>query len=118
MRPLLKFVALIAALAGPTALAGRVERGNLVYDNIPEAPAGLVSTLNAYLNARQATPLAWSPSGQLLIATRFGDTIEQDKQALLHPARSLAAAAAEPMSAFQEVERARDRQPFAAHQDG
>src|SRR5476649_2395351 len=52
--------------------ASRVERG-LTFDNIPEAPAGLADQLAGYLNARQATPLGWSPKGQLLIATRFGD---------------------------------------------
>ncbi len=36
----------------------------------PEAPPNLA----AYLDAREATPLGWSPKGQLLIATRFGDT--------------------------------------------
>ncbi len=29
--------------------------------------------MDGYLSARQATPLGWSPKGQLLIATRFGD---------------------------------------------
>jgi hypothetical protein len=51
----------------------RVERGNLTYENIPEAPADLTDKLDGYLNARQASPLSWSPKGQLLIATRFGD---------------------------------------------
>ena len=55
------------------AALGRVERGNLTFDNIPEAPANLAEKLDGYLNARQATPLGWSPKGQLLIATRFGD---------------------------------------------
>ena len=53
--------------------ASRVERGNLIFDNIPEAPADLTDGLDAYLSARQATPLGWSPKGQLLITTRFGD---------------------------------------------
>jgi dipeptidyl aminopeptidase/acylaminoacyl peptidase len=53
--------------------ASRVERGNLIFDNIPEAPADLSEKLDEYLNARQATPLGWSPKGQLLIATRFAD---------------------------------------------
>src|ERR1700674_3801514 len=53
--------------------APRVERGNLIYDNIPDAPADLADTLDGYLSARQATPLGWSPKGQLLISTRFGD---------------------------------------------
>jgi dipeptidyl aminopeptidase/acylaminoacyl peptidase len=47
--------------------------GNLTFDNIPEPPAGLREKLDAYLNARQATPLGFSPKGQLLITTRFGD---------------------------------------------
>jgi dipeptidyl aminopeptidase/acylaminoacyl peptidase len=51
----------------------RVERGNLTFENIPEAPVGLTDKLDRYLNARQALPLGWSPKGQLLIATRFAD---------------------------------------------
>jgi dipeptidyl aminopeptidase/acylaminoacyl peptidase len=57
----------------PALGLSRAERGNLIFDNIPEAPAELVDKLEAYLNARQATPLGWSPKGQLLISTRFGD---------------------------------------------
>jgi dipeptidyl aminopeptidase/acylaminoacyl peptidase len=66
---------LAAALSAHVAAAAlaRVERGNLTFENIPEAPAGLAEKLDGYLNARQATPLGWSPKGQLLIATRFGD---------------------------------------------
>ena len=58
-----------AQAAGPS----HVERGNLTFDNIPEAPQDLVERLDGYLNARQATSLGWSPKGELLIATRFGD---------------------------------------------
>lgn len=54
----------------------RVERGNLTYENIPAAPPELAAKLSGYLSARQATPLDWSPKGQLLIATRFAD-VEQ-----------------------------------------
>jgi len=66
---------LVAPLsAGSAALgASRVERGSLTYENIPQAPADLAEKLDGYLNARQATPLGWSPKGQLLIATRFAD---------------------------------------------
>jgi dipeptidyl aminopeptidase/acylaminoacyl peptidase len=53
--------------------ASRVERGNLIFDNIPDASAELTDTLDGYLAARQATPLGWSPKGQLLISTRFGE---------------------------------------------
>jgi dipeptidyl aminopeptidase/acylaminoacyl peptidase len=56
--------------------ATRVERGALTFDNIPIAPAELAEKLDGYLSARQASPLGWSPKGQLLISTRFGD-VEQ-----------------------------------------
>src|SRR3984893_12943351 len=56
--------------------ASRVERGNLIFANIPAAPADLTDSVDGYLSARQATPLGWSPKGQLLISTRFGD-VEQ-----------------------------------------
>jgi dipeptidyl aminopeptidase/acylaminoacyl peptidase len=68
--------ALLAAslLTDSAAFAdSHVERGNLIFENIPRAPAGLAEKLEGYLNARQATPLGWSPKGQLLIATRFAD---------------------------------------------
>jgi dipeptidyl aminopeptidase/acylaminoacyl peptidase len=42
-------------------------------DGIPTPPPDL-RRLDDYLNARQARTLGWSPKGQLLIATRFGDT--------------------------------------------
>src|SRR5271156_3304029 len=73
----MKRIYLLLLLATPLMAASptveRATRGNLTFDNIPEAPAELVDKLDAYLNARQATPLGWSPKGQLLIATRFGD---------------------------------------------
>ena len=63
------------AIAAPAeaVAAPRVERGNLIYDNIPDAQPELRDKLDAYLNARQATPLGFSPKGALLISTRFGD---------------------------------------------
>src|ERR1700723_3265161 len=69
---------LLLLLAAPflldaSAAAPRGERGNLIFDNISEPTAGLTEKLDAYLSARQATPLGFSPKGQLLIATRFGD---------------------------------------------
>src|SRR3979409_393326 len=57
----------------PAVGSPRGERGNLIFDNIPEPTAGLSEKLDAYLDARQATPLGFSPKGQLLITTRFGD---------------------------------------------
>jgi dipeptidyl aminopeptidase/acylaminoacyl peptidase len=75
------FLLLLAAtapflIAAPAAALPRLERGNLIFDNIPETAPALSEKLDAYLNARQATPLGFSPQGQLLIFTRFGD-VEQ-----------------------------------------
>lgn len=70
-RPLL--LAAAASLLAAGALAARVERGALTFDNIPEAPAALEDSLDGYLSARQAVPLGFSPKGQLLITTRFAD---------------------------------------------
>jgi dipeptidyl aminopeptidase/acylaminoacyl peptidase len=68
----LLFAAALAAGA-EAAVLPRVERGSLIFDNIPEPAVGSVEELDRYLNARQATPLGFSPKGQLLISTRFGD---------------------------------------------
>src|SRR6202521_2603438 len=57
----------------PALAVSRVERGNLTFDNIPEAPADLAEKLDGYLKARRGAPGGWPPQGQLLIATRFGD---------------------------------------------
>jgi dipeptidyl aminopeptidase/acylaminoacyl peptidase len=61
--------------AGAEGAASRVERGDLIFDNVPDAPAGH-EVLDGYLAARDASPLSWSPKGQLLIATRFGDVAQ------------------------------------------
>jgi len=63
-----------AVLFGAQAMGlPRVERGTLILDNVPDLPPGSSDKLDAYLSARQATPLGFSPKGQLLISTRFGD---------------------------------------------
>jgi dipeptidyl aminopeptidase/acylaminoacyl peptidase len=48
-------------------------RGNLVFDNVPELAADPADKLDAYLGGREAAALGWSPHGELLIATRFGN---------------------------------------------
>jgi dipeptidyl aminopeptidase/acylaminoacyl peptidase len=61
-------------LSGASAMGSpRVERGNLIFDNIPAAAIGSPGRLDGYLSGRQAAPLGFSPKGQLLISTRFGD---------------------------------------------
>jgi dipeptidyl aminopeptidase/acylaminoacyl peptidase len=61
-------LAVSAAIAAPI-----VVRGNLVLDGVPEQPADAADTLDAYLGARDARPLGFTPKGALLIVTRFGD---------------------------------------------
>lgn len=58
------------------AATSHVERGSLVFDNIPEASAELSTKVDAYLSGRDATPLGWSPKGELLISTRFGEVAQ------------------------------------------
>src|SRR5271155_5205368 len=73
----MKRIYLLLLLATPLMAASptveRATRGNLTFENIPQAPPELTEKLAGYLNARQAAPLGWSPKGQLLIATRFAD---------------------------------------------
>jgi dipeptidyl aminopeptidase/acylaminoacyl peptidase len=56
--------------------AAHGERGGLVLDGVPELDAATSDVLDGYLGARQAAPLGWSPRGQLLITTRFGETAQ------------------------------------------
>jgi dipeptidyl aminopeptidase/acylaminoacyl peptidase len=64
-------------MAGAAAAAPPTIRGNLIYDGIPDRPPAVPDasdTLDAYLSARQAALLGFTPKGQLLISTRFGET--------------------------------------------
>ncbi|HEX4243026.1 MAG TPA: alpha/beta fold hydrolase [Steroidobacteraceae bacterium] len=75
MRAAAALAAALVVSASPAATAV-TKRGSLTFDNVPEAPAALREKLDAYLGARQATTHGFSPKGQLLIGTRFGD-VEQ-----------------------------------------
>jgi dipeptidyl aminopeptidase/acylaminoacyl peptidase len=76
---------LLSLLAAPVFAAGVVwsapasVRGNLILDGVPE-PSALtadkIDELDAYLSARQASPLGFTAKGQVLIATRFGESDE------------------------------------------
>jgi len=52
----------------------RVERGNLVLEDMPEIPAALIERLDQYQNTRSAGFASWLNDGGILISTRFGDT--------------------------------------------
>lgn len=77
-------LALVLALSAVTAPAQtapakveRVENGNIVTENIPAVDAALGEKLSAYLAARSASMLDWTPDGKgILITTRFGETFQ------------------------------------------
>jgi dipeptidyl aminopeptidase/acylaminoacyl peptidase len=55
----------------------RVERGNLVTENVPATPQSIKDRIRQYLNTRGASFQDWSPDGKsILITTRFGDTTQ------------------------------------------
>src|SRR5215469_8697312 len=58
----------------PAQSLGRVERGEIIFDNIPPSDKALNERLERYLQSREATFLDWLPDGSMLIATRFADT--------------------------------------------
>jgi dipeptidyl aminopeptidase/acylaminoacyl peptidase len=66
---------LLLLLPGPLlAEVERVERGNLVLEDIPPIPASLVERIEQYQHTRSAAFQDWLPDGGILITTRFGDT--------------------------------------------
>ena len=58
----------------PAQSLGRVERGALIFDNIPPPDQALNARLDRYLHSREATFLDWLSDGSMLIGTRFADT--------------------------------------------
>ncbi|HLT91557.1 MAG TPA: hypothetical protein VKZ85_11475 [Woeseiaceae bacterium] len=66
-------LALVAAAADPVPVE-RIERGNLVIENIPEVPRSLQDRLLQYENTRSAYFAGFTADGGLLIRTRFAET--------------------------------------------
>ena len=65
----------LAPEAAAQAPVNRVERGNLITENVPEVDQALAEKYRAYLNARSAGVVDWTADGKgLLITTRFGET--------------------------------------------
>ena len=53
----------------------RIEKGNLVIEDIPEIPDRIVNKMLQYQNTRSASLQDWFPDGKkMLISTRFGET--------------------------------------------
>lgn len=75
--PRLRLAACLLAAVVTTHAAERVARGNLRLENIPDIPASLAERTQQYQNTRSAGLLDWDPAGGgMLIATRFGNTVQ------------------------------------------
>lgn len=74
----LRISLLVALLTLNISLAqnvNRIEKGNLVIENIPEIPASLAERLDQYQNVRSAPFAGWANDGKgIFIQTRFGET--------------------------------------------
>ncbi|MDH3933328.1 MAG: hypothetical protein OET16_14000, partial [Chromatiales bacterium] len=61
--------------AGTAAEVERVERGNLVIENIPEIPGRISDRLRQYRESRYAAFQGWDEAGGgIYVTTRFGET--------------------------------------------
>jgi dipeptidyl aminopeptidase/acylaminoacyl peptidase len=71
------FVFLTCAAFSSFSATNRIEKGNLVIEEIPEIPDRVVNQRLKYENVRSAYLYDWIPGGnKILISTRFGDTYQ------------------------------------------
>lgn len=64
------------SLAAHAAQPSRVERGNLILEDVPEIPAALAERTNQYQQTRGANLVGWLPDGGILMRTRFAETAQ------------------------------------------
>jgi dipeptidyl aminopeptidase/acylaminoacyl peptidase len=70
-------LAIVATFTAGAEQVRRVERGNLVTENIPDVPVAMRERLRLYQSARGAGLMDFSPDGRsILIQTRFGETAQ------------------------------------------
>lgn len=99
-------LAVVLSLSAATASAqtapakvARVQSGNIATENIPAVDAALGERLSAYLAARSAGVLDWTPDGNgILITTRFAETSQLHLVAGPMMARQQLTFAAEPIN--------------------
>ncbi|WP_428311070.1 S9 family peptidase [Hydrocarboniphaga sp.] len=71
------FVAAIFLNALPAQAVERIERGNLVMEDVPAIPPALAERTNRYQQTRSASLAGWLARDQgLLISTRFAETAQ------------------------------------------
>ena len=85
------------ALAAEAPSVTRIERGNLVLEDLPEIPADLTERIRAYQQTRGATLEGWTTDGSVLITTRFGETAQVHRVAMPAGARTQLTFYAEPV---------------------
>ncbi len=80
MKQLAALILMAAALTAPAWAQGpaveRVERGQLILENVPQTPPELRERLRQYVNTRGASFQGFTPDGGVLIATRFADATQ------------------------------------------
>lgn len=76
------------SLAKPSAKTPRVERGQLLVENVPETPPAVRDRLQQYVNTRGASFQGFTPDGGILITTRFADAPQIHKVAFPLGART------------------------------
>lgn len=59
-----------------SAPAARVENDRFLFDDVATASDAVVAGVDDYLSGRDARALGWTNRGQLLISTRFGETLQ------------------------------------------
>jgi dipeptidyl aminopeptidase/acylaminoacyl peptidase len=84
LRPLLGAAALLSLAAvpahsAPAGKAARIERGQLLVENVPETPPEVRDRLQQYVNTRGASFQGFTPDGGVLITTRFADAAQVHK---------------------------------------
>jgi dipeptidyl aminopeptidase/acylaminoacyl peptidase len=72
--PVAVFVSALLLAMVAAADVERVERGNLVLENVPPVPERVLERLEQYQNTRAAGFTGWLPGGGILISTRFAET--------------------------------------------
>jgi dipeptidyl aminopeptidase/acylaminoacyl peptidase len=83
------FLLIAAAVAASPAPPPVAPPDSIVADGVPPVPAAVAAALGPYTEFRGATFLSWRPDGRdMLIATRFGDTVQLHRVAAARGART------------------------------
>ena len=105
------------ALPADATPVARVERGNLVLEDVPEVPPALAERIHAYQQTRGATLEGWTEDGAVLITTRFGETAQVHRVAQPGGARTQLSFHSEPVVEARPAPRGRGY-VFAKDQGG